>query len=474
MHGYVHSNYAGITGSLINPSSPITSKLYLDINLAGMHLNLDNNYLFLSKRDYQFKNFLSNELPVHYDPIMDEDKKFYDRYDPRDHSDLKNGWTQIRIMGPSAMFATGTQAFGLSTSYRIMGSVNSLAYDLAKFSREGMDYYPQHMINYTNNTDARFASLALAEIAASYSRILYRYNRNYVSGGITIKGLASSGGVFGFYDHIDYVVPDFDDIILYNSNMKVGVSLPMDYDNNEFKNKELFLGKGIGFDIGFTYQQMFSGHTSRYYSRFSEIPFREYIYRIGVSLLDIGSVKFNVNPMWLEMVNASGTWVDAGIYEYDNLNEFFQTMDNSFSIPTNSSLIRYSDFTISLPTALSIQFDYSIDASFYVNSTWIQPLVMAENTVIRPAQISLTPRFEINRFGIAMPMVLYNYRYPRIGISGRFKNVIIGSDKLGGFFGMRDFTGMDFYVMVKLQFYRGANHNVGNSRCGNFEYRSPR
>jgi hypothetical protein len=105
MHGYVNSNYAGITGSLINPTSILTSKVYLDINLLGLHLNVDNNYIYLAKDEYKFSRFLSTnpELPKHIDEISGDEREYYDRY----NTDLKNAYTQIRVLGPSAMFATG-------------------------------------------------------------------------------------------------------------------------------------------------------------------------------------------------------------------------------------------------------------------------------------------------------------------------------------------------------------------------------
>lgn len=469
MHGYVHSNYAGITGGFINPSSLITSKLYLDINIVGLQLNVDNNYIYLAGKDYRIKHFLSQdpELPTHIDDVMLDNREYYDRY----NTDLKNGFSQIRIMGPSAMFATGKQAFGLSTSYRVLASGNDLPYDLAKFALEGLRYHPQQNVNYINNIDFRAASLALAEIAGSYSRILYRRNREFVAAGVTIKGLFSSGGAFGFGDNIDYIVPNSDDMLIGNINGKFGTSLPIDYDNNDFRSNQLFLGKGIGFDIGFTYQKMISGYSSKAYSAYCEIPYQPYLYRIGVSLLDLGSVKFNKNPIWLEMVDASNTWANIGNSDIENVNELFQKVSYDFSGDPNK-LIRRSDFSISLPTAVSVQFDYRINNTIYVNSTWIHPLVTSEATVIRPAQIALTPRMETGNFGLAVPMILYNYKYPRIGLSARFYKVVIGTDKLGGFFGLSDFTGMDFYVMVKLPFFRGScGKNNKQFGCQNLEYK---
>ena len=475
MHGFVHSNNAGITGSFINPSSLITSKLYLDINVLGLHVNADNNYVYLSSKDYKLGNFLSKnpELPTHnheYNIAADESaitkREYYDRY----NTDLKNVFSQVRIMGPSAMIVTGKQAFGLSTSYRILASGNDLPYDLAKFALDGLKYYDQQNINYINNIDFRLASLALAEIAGSYSRILYRHNREYVAGGITLKGLFSSGGAFGFIDNIDYIVPNANDMVVNNANGRIGTSLPIGYDNNDFNTNQLFLGKGIGFDIGFTYQKMMQGHSNKAYSAFCEVPYQPYLYRIGISLLDVGSVKFKDNPISMKINNAKGIWENDKIREIENINDIFETISNQFS-ENLLQVIDYSDFAISLPTALSVQVDYNINNKFYVNSTWIQPVVMSEATVIRPSQIAITPRMETDRFGLAIPLVLYNYQYPRIGLSARFRNFIIGTDKLGSFFGLSDFTGMDFYVMVKLQFYRGHCPNSSkNFRCQNLEY----
>lgn len=470
MHGYVHSNYSGITGSFINPTSLLTSKVYFDINAIGLHLNVDNDYVYLASEDYRLKRFFSKdpELPKHTDEVMLDRREYYDRY----NTDLKNAYSQIRIMGPSAMFSAGNQAFGLSTSYRILTSGHNVPYDMAKFALEGMKYFPQHKINYINNIDFRVATLALAEIAASYSRILFRYNREYWAGGITVKGLFSSGGAFGYGDNLDYVVPNSDDFVLFNANGKFGTSLPMDYDDNDFAlSKPLFLGRGIGFDIGFTYQKMMQGHSPKAYTSYCEVPYQPYLYRIGVSLLDVGSVSFKKKPIWIELDNVNRTWDKPGGIEYDNVNALFQSLSYKFSGDPDE-LIRYDAFSISLPTALSVQFDYRINNKFYVNSTWVHPVIMAEASVVRPSQIAVTPRLETDRFGIAMPLVLYDYQYPRIGLSARFDKIIIGTDKLGSFFGLSDFTGMDFYVMVKFQFLKG---NCGRGKkgfgCMNLEYK---
>jgi len=467
MHGYVNSNYAGITGSLINPSSLITSKVYLDINVLGLHVNADNNYVYLSKNDFKFSNFLSlsPQLPRHEDPVMGGLREYYDRY----NTNLKHAFSQVRLLGPSAMFATGNQAFGLSTSYRVIASGNDIPYDLAKFALEGISYYPQHRINYTNEKDFRLASLAMAEISGSYSRILYRHNREYYAAGISLKGLFATAGAFGFVDNIDYMIPNSDDIVVYNANGRFGTSLPIDYNNNDVLIPgQLFSGKGFGLDIGFTYQKMEQGHSTKAYSAYCEIPYQPYKFRLGVSLLDLGSVRFKKNPVWMNLKNSSAYWKNVGDENYASVNELFSNISREFT----GDELNYTAFAIGLPTALSIQFDYHVNKNIYVNSIWVQPVIMSDASVVRPAQLSVTPRFETNHFEIALPVILYEYKYPRIGLSARFYKIIIGTDKLGSFFGMNDFTGMDFYLMLKFQFFKGTCRGFKKKTdCGNLEYK---
>lgn len=470
MHGYVHSNYAGITGGLINPATMITSKLYLDINTLGLQVNVDNNTVYLAKDEYKFNRFLSRnpEFPKHTDEISGDQREYYDYY----NSDLKQLFTQVRVMGPSAMFATGNQAFGLSTAYRVLASAQKVPFDGAKFAIEGLDYYPQQRINFINNVDFRVGSMAFAEISGSYSRILMRYNREFLAAGITVKGLFSTGGAYGYGDNVDYMIPNSDTIIAYNVNGSFGVSLPLNYANNDILLPDmLFTGKGFGFDVGIVYQKMIRGHSTKAYSAYCEIPYQPYYFRVGLSLLDVGRIKYKKNPFWIEMEDASARWENVRGYDYNSLNDLFRTLSYEFS-GDSLQLLRNSAFSIALPTALSLQIDNRITSKFYANLAIVQPLVLNDAAIVRPSQLAITPRFESDYFELAMPFIIYNYKYPRLGLSARFHKIVVGTDKLGGFFGMKDFTGLDFYVMVKWQFFRGNCRNFNKKfGCGNLEYK---
>lgn len=469
MNGFIPGNYSGITGSLINPSSILNSKLYLDINLAGIHVNADNNYIYLAADEYKFMRFFDfdADYPEHTDEVSGDTRNFYDWY----NTDRKNVFSQVRVMGPSVMFALGHHAFGLSTAYRVMASGSDVPYDIAKFAVEGLDYRPQQRINFINNSDFGAGALAMAEVAATYSRILYRRNQEHWSGGITIKGLFGTGGAYLYSNDVDYLVPNNDTLIVYNANASMGISAPLDFsDNDVLLPGNLFQGSGLGFDIGITYQKKMRGHSPKVYSAPCEIPYQPYYYSIGASLIDLGKVNFNRNLRTMQLENASARWYDMGGNDYATADELFRTISYEFS-GDSSRLLEQEAFSVGLPTAISLQGDIHLKNEFYVNATWVHPVRLYEAQVMRPAQLAITPRFESHYFEVSLPLTLYNYNHPRVGLSARFHNVIVGTDKLGGFFGLSDFEGIDLYIMVKLQFERGNCLRFKKKfGCGNLEY----
>jgi hypothetical protein len=465
MYGYVNSNYAGITGTQINPTSIVNSKLYFDLNLVGLHINVDNNFIYLARDEYKFSRFLSPnaEFPKH----GEDDRVYYDHF----NEDLKNAFTQVKILGPSFMYSKNDRAFGLSTSVRNIVSGKDIPYEIAKFGAEGFDYYPLHRIRFTDNQPFRAGALSFAEIAATYSQVIFKQNRDHWTAGISLKGLIGFGGAYWYVDNTDYMLPNGDTLIVYNANGKAGISLPIDYSNNDVLFPgSLSSGMGVGADIGITYQLKVRGHTNKRYAA-CEQPFEDYHYKIGVSLIDFGYVKFNKRAKQIELIDAQGTWNDF-------TNQNIQTLDVLFGAVSanlggdSTTLVSNEPFNVFLPSAFSVQLDIRYNDKIYLNTSIVHPLLLNEYTLARPATVSFTPRYETDKFELAFPITLYEYRYPRIGVAARFSKFIIGTDKLGGFFGLNHFTGLDLYFMVKFPLIKG--HCLGRGKgmnCGNHEYR---
>lgn len=472
MFGYVNSNYAGITGIRLNPTAIVNSKLYFDLNIIGLHINADNNFIYLSKDQYKFSRFLSTnpsfpEHDVQVSATRIERRVYYDHY----NQDLKNAYTEVQLLGPSVMYTINDKAFGLTTSVRTIGSGYNIPYEIAKFGVEGFDYYPQHRIRYIDNKDFRAGGISFAEISATYAQVLYKRNMDHVTVGVTLKGLLGLAGAYWHVDNADYMLPNGDTLILFNGNAEMGMSLPIDYSNNKSTlPNQLIKGTGIGADIGITYQKKMKGHTNKRYTA-CEQPFEDYFYKIGFSLIDFGYVNFKKNIRQVELVDASGSWFDFTNQNLKTVDELFNSMSNAFG-GSSKVKINQDPFKVFLPSAASIQFDYRYNEKIYINASIVYPLLTNKNTIARPSTISVAPRYETDKFELALPVTLYNYQYPRIGLSARFAKFVIGTDKLGGFFGLNQFTGLDIYFMVKLSLIKG--HCLGEGKggtCSNMEFK---
>ena len=108
MLGIRSSNYAGINGLGINPSSIIDSRVSVDINIVTVGVTLENNYLFIPDTKLNFLGFGN---------IVDriDSKEYLDKFS-RGSKD-KNLTFGSTIMGPSIMF-TFNKIHSLAFTYQ--------------------------------------------------------------------------------------------------------------------------------------------------------------------------------------------------------------------------------------------------------------------------------------------------------------------------------------------------------------------
>jgi hypothetical protein len=105
-----------------------------------------------------------------------------------------------------------------------------------------------------------------------------------------------------------------------------------------------------------------------------------------------------------------------------------------------------------LPTALIINADYKFKESFYLAAAIIAPVRWINPQLRRPVNLAVIPRYETRYLEVNIPVSLYDWNHPRIGLSIRIHDLTIGTDRLGGYFANHDFTGMDIYFSYKINF----------------------
>ncbi|MDZ7741736.1 MAG: DUF5723 family protein [Bacteroidota bacterium] len=462
MWGVTESNFSGSNSSLINPSLLNSSKIYMDFNLLTGDVFVQNNFAYIPANDFRPAQYLKEGYEF---PTYGPDDQSFKRVD---NTKLKSVISSVRLKGPSAMLVFNDHAFALHTAVRSVASGRRIPYEIANFAYEGMNYRPQWNINY-EDYDFDFGAMAWGEIGGTYSYTYYKYAFSRLTAGITLKYLMGYSGGYINVDKIDYVVLNDSTLDIQDMNLDAGISLPVNYNNNDVPYGQTFKGSGLGADLGITYTRTVKGHSNQRYKNPCAQPYEDYVYRIGFSVLDLGAIRFKDNAQQHEFTEVGYYWERVDTLDYTNIQTLVNEFSNNFYGDPSASLVA-DRFSMMLPTAVSLQADYHYYRDLYVGAYFVYPIMFNNSYLRRPAQIAIMPRYETSEIELALPVSLYDLKYPRVGLSARIYFLTIGTEKLGSFFGLNDFTGADFYFSIKFNFRKGHCKNSRSEYCANGEY----
>lgn len=466
--GIVQGNFAGSQTVRINPASMLQSKVYMDFQLLSFTAFGQNNFAYIPGSDYNTLPLVTGkeELPT-YAP--NGNNFLYEK-----NTRKKNGQAIANVYGLSAMVQTGDHAFAFYTAARSHTSLNRIPYEVPIFGTENLGYEPLHNIRFEDN-NVQVNSLHWGEIGLSYAYAFHKQYNHHWAAGITVKYLLGYSGSYLAIDDVDYMVLNDSTVNIFNMNASAGLALPVDYDNNDFPDPgKTFKGRGIGFDLGLTFTMKKEGYQRNNPSRICEQPYRDYFWRIGFSILDLGAVNFKDNAQAHTFNDVQLLWDRVDTLGYTDVNTLMAQLSETFLGSPTASLSSNA-FKIGLPTAFSLQFDYHYKQNWYLNATWVQPFSASVHSVRRPAQIALTPRYETDWFEAMLPLSLYEYQIPRIGAAVRLGFITIGTDRLGTLMGLSNLNGMDIYASVKFNFRRGVClGNKDTGACMNADNYRPR
>jgi hypothetical protein len=334
----------------------------------------------------------------------------------------KNAYGSFRLNGPGFMLNKGSHAFAFTDAARTAISYRKI--DLGNVTVNGQEI-----------DEYKVAGLAWAEFGLSYAYIYHRAEKNVWSAGATLKILGGAGGA-------------------YFANTGNGYTLSNSFSNNlqnlNFSDKGMSVGKGVGIDLGITYQKKEKPVNLLNFKKLCQQKFGDYVYRAGISIIDLGSIRFsnNVNNTHFNK-NLTGyipnSLVDSSYYELladSNIQQY------------NSSLNKES-FSMNLPAAVCLQFDYHYKNNWYINGTFVQGLNFSNSFVRRPTMLAVTPRYEKRWLEADLPLSVSDMKYFRLGLALRFWNFVIGTDNLLGSLGVGSNASFNIYTSLKINFQKG-------------------
>jgi hypothetical protein len=428
--GIAGSTRAPANTVLNNPSTIVDSRALIDINLVGISAFVRNNLVFIPG-----KSFSSAMFDTMTTVPLTEKKGPYSVY------------ADIMAHGPSATFAIKKHAFGLYTGARVVSDVRGIPENAKTLIRSGFQS-PDQMGVQQNYKNVRANALGWGEVGLSYGTIIQTRGDAIIQGGATIKRLFGVAGAGIRIDNWSYIVQDSSRLETQKFTGEYGFNDPT---------AGILNGKGWGMDLGITYKMRKSD--SKDYIPHSPCTDGDYLYRIGVSLLDVGRVKFN-GPFYRNEFsqNEGSEWRDYQAATANDIGDIDSLINNNFDLVQQNS--NDGKFKMKLPTAISAQFDYNLTHNFYVYGVMTVGLPRLNSLgVQRASYLGIAPRWEIKRFEFSLPMSMYEWKHPQLGFCARLNSVIIGSDNLGALLFKRDIYGADFYLSLKYTIFKHRKCN---------------
>lgn len=443
--GLTNGTRSGINGARINPANIADSRSWLDINLIAVDVFEENNFLYIPSDDYYIGK-LFQKKPNWRDY---EGQPFMDYYEKNRQWDV---FAQFYAQLSSAMLNIGYHGFGVQFNLRQHAKLNNVDNNISKFMVEGLDFRPQQDTLYSSD-GFTFRQASWFEAGISYAYVFRQYMRNHWSAGLSVKKIFGMNSFFLNTSDTEYIVYDDSTLHARNTDLEYGYA-PSPGAGNEIVDFSggLFNGSGWSFDLGLVYQKKADGNGLKRANMLCAQTFDNYIFKLGFSVIDLGWINFTQGATRRRVDDAEIYWQNLNSYDFSGMGQFTQDLAvHSSPAPSETD----NEYKIFLPAAASLQFDYRFQPGWFVNLTAVHGLPIGEIRLETPAYIAVTPRYESRILEVNLPVVLYDYARPRIGLAVRIYGVTVGTDYLNTLFGFRDFTGFDLYFGLKIKLEKG-------------------
>lgn len=444
--GVAMSNYAGTNALYHNPAFVADSRYTVFLNLAGTQFYAANNHV---KYDapYSFLSLITNSVSDEY-----RNEKGAILF-PRAYLDEKlngkhkyiNAGGDVRVPSLMVNLYKGKIGLALTGRGRYIMNTTQLTEPLARLIAKTARLEDLHGITYENQS-GKLHFNGFGELAFTLGGVAIDNETDFLKVGVTVKRLIGLYNAHAIVENSAFTVlpdPAWQDQrqLIYVDQINVKYAMTKDEGFSSFKPTPAWLfgdaapGGGWGFDIGAVYEYRPDINKFSYTEkgiRQRDASKNKYLYRIAVSLTDIGRIHFK-NPYYILQQETHTT---DKVFQYDD----FQNMKGSEGIfnAINNSLnggpTIAPNFKSVLPTAFQASIDYNVKPNIYVSGLWVQNLISQGAFGMKAESVvSVTPRYENKWYELSVPVTLMNrYRSPAIGLAGRIGPLWVGTDHLTG------------------------------------------
>ena len=425
--------YSGIYSAALNPANTAFTPHNWEVSLFNAGYFFENNYAFLKNTSVQ------NALR-HSDRIVAVSDLSPERPAPADAILLDYVNSNRRIRALSKALAGGPGFSFRFGGNNVVGVTTGMRADLSAYRIPSIFHYPQFSeISIDQTVDIRPLQLG----AMSWGEIGLHYSHSNDDGdlmrawGVSPKLLVGYMGGYGKSNLSFLYTPTGQDTATFdNPTWEYGLSGNLLDSENLGNNAFQVNGMGAGIDIGFSWAA--AGDEEG-----------EYRWRAGVSLLDLGFVRYNRGAEQHLLRLDSLLTIDGNAIRADDGRGYTRVISQLLLGDSLASLQKES-FSMGLPTALSAQFDLQVAPNIYGSVVAIQRIPLLKISLRCASTLAVVPRYERRWFSVSLPVVLNDWQSLRVGLAARLGWLYLGSDNLGSFFSKNRLSGTDAYIGLKI------------------------
>src|SRR5258708_736557 len=431
--GIANSNYFGIRGVLLNPAAGADTKFKLDVNVLSAGVRFDNTFLYVPKGAvpaFGFKSII--------DGIIHTDK-FATNYDRTQPGKLYNLTLSAEILGPSFLLALpNRQSIGFSIANRASASIRNIP---GATGQNAFDYLRGPALWDTTFSDhsTRLNGMDWLEYGFHYAAVLFDDGTDKFNAGITFKYLQGIAAAYAHNTNLSYRIEDTTHVF-FSGSVDYGRT---DYDSYRHIGDygDLNHGHGFGADIGVQFV-----HADKY--------------KIGLSIMDIGSIQFNRNTAAFHLQTTEADFSNWGQLQLHSNLAVDRTLSAVFYNGDSTKSQVGSGFRMALPTALSLQADWKVQDHFFLNASIVKGVGHGNRAgAVQPDIYSVTPRYESEWWDVSVPISLLYYGAwrPRVGLAVRAGYVFFGGDAPASLLALGRLKAVDFYTGVRFFLFDNKN-----------------
>jgi hypothetical protein len=435
MWGTANSNYAGNMGIHLNPSTIVGAPYKYELHYISMDFFAENSYLYVPLEQNAIMKGISGNA--------ERGKAFFDIYD----NTLQSGFGHVLLNGPAFIKNNGNDAFAFRMTLRNEISAINVPSPVAKYIYEEYKYEPFVGSRFVTPSFSA-AYMTWAELGGTYGKAIIERQRDFLKWAVSGNILFGFDGMFMDARQLDYSVYDSSTIVIHNMDATVGHALQAD-GKTGFGNFMKLRGLGLSTTIGATY--IHNRNRGAFDCNATAGDLKKYQYRIGASLMDFGFMRFFSQTQVLEVKNTDDRiWSRLDSIRFHSFGHLDQLLSNNVNGTTTS--VEDKGFTMFVPSAVSIQFDYCFRPHVFANLTWLNRIYYSPQEIARGNQMNLSARYESRRIEANANVSLFEYDQPAVGVGFRIGVFTIGTDRLLEILSLADIRSFDLFFGFKKQF----------------------